>query len=190
LNDVYQVILGLRGDDDGVGDYMVVVFFKVILGLPGDDEDTNDLGQMEHVEDELLRVSWVAHDFESDIMQIRLCLGVEGSQCLQDGNAVRVIEAASLQAGATTVLDHSSLQMAVVYQVVLQVINGAGVASAVAVSKPFIIIQGNTAGIVSFQYLYRNKSSIFSMEKAFCLVLEKIFTRECNLFLITAFGFR
>ena len=123
----------------------------MLLTLLGDEEEVNEQGEVEHIEGESIHVSWKAHDFESGLSRVSLCIDVLGVNCLTS-NSTLSLEASSLRA-FTTVLSDSGLQVStdankVVYQVSLLVINGAGVESAVAVSKPLVVLRGNVAGVV------------------------------------------
>ena len=127
------------------------------MSLPGDEEEVNADGEVEHVDGEPLRVSWRAHDFESGLASLQLCVGLLGTDCLTTpapATTVLTLDPSSLHR-ATAVLEHSQLVVSttegskVLYEVSLVAVNGAGVRSAaVARSRPILVLRGNVAGEV------------------------------------------
>ena len=125
--------------------------YQVQMSLPGEEEEVNEYGEVEHIKGESIHVSWKAHDFESSLSHVKLCIDLQGADCLMS-NSTLSVETSSLQA-FTVVLSDSGLQVStdtnkVIYQVSLLVVNGAGVKSAVAFSKAIIVLRGNIAGVV------------------------------------------
>ncbi|XP_070206105.1 uncharacterized protein [Littorina saxatilis] len=124
---------------------------KVLLAREGEEEETNDAGQVEHVDKEPLWVTWSPHDSQSGIKTSHLCIGPDGSDdCLSspqvltvDGSLPATLSFRDLH------LQISNEQKQVLYRVYLVVINGAGIASGIVTSKPFLLLHANVAGVVS-----------------------------------------
>ncbi|KAK7113965.1 hypothetical protein V1264_000110 [Littorina saxatilis] len=127
------------------------VIEQVQISMPGDDEEVNEDGEVEHIEGEPIYVSWNAHDFESGLIGIELCIGLQGSECLTSNHTIS-LDATTLQSSCA-VLNEVDLQVSTegnkfLYMVSVVAINGAGVRSVVATSKPIVVLQDNVAGLV------------------------------------------
>ena len=130
--------------------FSLLLPLQVSLAREGEEEETNDDDQVEHVDREPLWVTWSPHDTESGIKTTHVCVGPAGSSdCLStaqlqtvDGSLPSTISLRDLN------LQVSTDERKVLYQAYLVVFNGAGVASAVALSKPFLVLKANVAGFV------------------------------------------
>ena len=52
------------------------------MSLPGEEEEVNEYGEVEHIKGESIHVSWKAHDFESSLSHVKLCIDLQGADCL------------------------------------------------------------------------------------------------------------
>ncbi|XP_070204336.1 uncharacterized protein [Littorina saxatilis] len=125
---------------------------KIRISPPGSPEEVNEEGEVEHIEGEPLTVSWKAHDYESGLANVQLCVGLLNSDCLTSSGKVLSLDENDLHS-STAVLDETDLQVStedskVVYEVLLVTVNGAGLRSPVARSRPIVVLRGNVAGEV------------------------------------------
>ncbi|XP_076452271.1 uncharacterized protein LOC143287914 [Babylonia areolata] len=126
------------------------VILMVAVARAGEEEETNEEGVVMHVDQEPLWVTWSPHDTESGINTSHVCVGPVGSShCLTSGQ-YRTVDADSVPTVSFPDLDLqvSTDDREVLYQAYVVTFNGAGVQSSVAVSKPFLVLKANVAGVV------------------------------------------
>ena len=123
---------------------------QVTLAREGEEEELNEDDEVEHVDKEPLWVTWTPHDTESGIQATHLCVGLAGSpDCLSSPQLLTVAGSAPSSVSFRDVnFQVSSDDQKILYQAYLVVINGAGVQSTVATSKPFLVVKANIPGAV------------------------------------------
>ena len=99
---------------------------------------------------EPLRVTWSPHDTESGIKATHVCVGPAGSSDCLSSAQLQIVDGSlpSTVSYRDLSLQVSTDELKVLYQAYLVVFNGAGAASAVAASKPFVVLKANVAGVV------------------------------------------
>ena len=124
------------------------------LAREGEEEETNEDDVVEHVDREPLWVTWSPHDPESGIQATHVCVGPSESppDCLSSSSAqLRTVDGSlpsTVSFPPDLNLQVSTEERKVLYRAYLVAYNGAGVASAVAESKPFLVLKANVAGLV------------------------------------------
>ena len=119
------------------------------LAQPGVSEETNENGEVEHVDREPLWVTWSPRDSESGISKSTVCVSLaQSTDCLAteevDGSAPSSVTLLGLP---FLVISGSSNRT--LYKVTVRVVNGAGLHSAVVTSKPFLVLRRSVAGSVT-----------------------------------------
>ncbi|XP_046568758.1 uncharacterized protein LOC124277142 [Haliotis rubra] len=116
---------------------------KVLIGLPGQEEELDDFGNVIHMEDQPMHVSWTARDPESGISQNLLCVKNNVIQCTRSEQFTNYGSTSSVTLEALNLISDDKTQ----YVVVIRVTNGAGL-TAEASSKPIHVEKGNSPGTV------------------------------------------
>ncbi|XP_046375524.2 uncharacterized protein LOC124148470 [Haliotis rufescens] len=116
---------------------------KVMIGLPGQEEELDDLGNVIHMEDQPMHVSWTARDPESGIAESLLCVKDNVIQCTQSEQFTSYGSTSSVTVDALNLISDDIAK----YFVVIRVINRAGL-TAEAMSRPIHVEKGNSPGTV------------------------------------------
>lgn len=125
---------------------------QVQLAPQGLSEETNENGEVEHVEQEPLWVTWSPHDTESGVGKSFVCISLaDSSDC--DVSAVANVTVDGSEPSSVSFRDQA-LQVStgnniIKYKVFVVVVNGAGVSSHVVSSNPFLVLRANVAGTVT-----------------------------------------
>ncbi|XP_062598765.1 uncharacterized protein LOC134260192, partial [Saccostrea cucullata] len=136
-------------ESDGVMiDTSAPVISQVHIGLPEVEEEEED-GKVMHADQSAMTVSWRAEDYQSGIVKAWVAIGLNtndtsitnGFKEFDDGNVARLSD---LSLTPSSISD-TEIQY---YYVMVKVMNGAGLLSLQANSKPVYVMKSNVPGTV------------------------------------------
>lgn len=148
--------MGTSKSDLGMYSHFFVLIhlpIQVRLARIDEEEEVNGNGEVEHVDGEPLVVTWSAHDAESGINKMSVCVWEAGTHdCFSSAPETNKKAFDSSVVASTTFtglsLNQSSDDLKVLYKVYVIVVNNAGVASSVQTSRSFLVVRANVPGVV------------------------------------------